>query len=174
MTQAPVNKNITRSASFSRCKRYRYRLQRQWETTDDAKRVVFIGLNPSTADHQVDDPTIRRCMDFSQRWGYNVLTVINLFAFRTPYPEELKKATDPVGPYNFRHMHEVISAADLVIACWGRHGDMLEQNERIAKKYSAQLYCLATNSDGSPAHPLYQRAKTRPKPWLSAAMTNTN
>ncbi len=159
------NENITRTAAFSRCKRYRYKLERYWANDEAARRVVFIGLNPSTADHRVDDPTIRRCMDFTRRWGFNALTVINLFAYRTPYPNELKNAIDPVGPYNSKHLHQAIDNADLVIACWGRHGGWKEQDKRLAKRYVGQLFCLAINTDGSPAHPLYQRADTQPMVW---------
>ncbi len=159
--------NIKRSAAFSRCKTYRYALTRQWQDSKPDQHVVFIGLNPSTADHRKDDPTIRRCMGFTRSWGYNNLTVINLFAFRTPYPEELKKVDDPVGPYNTKHLGRIISQADLVIACWGKDGAWLEQDKRLAKRYEGKLHCLAINKDGSPAHPLYQRADKTPEPWLS-------
>jgi len=104
-------------------------------------------------------------MDFTARWGYNSLTVINLFAYRTPYPQKLKEAQDPVGRYNARHTQQALSHADLIIACWGRHGNLLEQNKRIGAKFNGQLFCLATNADGSPAHPLYQRASTQPRLW---------
>lgn len=157
--------NIKRTAAFSRCQRYRYQLERRWDNDSPAKRVVFIGLNPSTADHRMDDPTIRRCMGFTRSWGYNVLTVVNLFAFRTPYPAELKRTIDPVGPYNARHLSRVIRSADLVIACWGRHGGWKNQDTHLLKRFKDRLFCLAENSDASPAHPLYQRATTQPSPW---------
>lgn len=156
---------ITRKAAFSRCNLYRYQLERRWDRESQSKRVVFIGLNPSTADHQVDDPTIRRCMGFARSWGYNVVTVVNLFAYRTPYPAELKKAIDPVGARNTRYLSRVIREADLVIACWGRDGGWWEQDKRLVNRFKDRLYCLAENSDGSPAHPLYQRATTKPSPW---------
>ena len=157
--------NITRKAAFSRCQRYRYQLERRWECESPAKRVVFIGLNPSTADHRVDDPTIRRCMGFTRSWGYNTLTVVNLFAYRTPYPAELKKVLDPVGAYNSRHVGSVIRDADLVIACWGRNGCWLEQDKQLVGRFKDRLFCLAENSDGSPAHPLYQPATAQPSRW---------
>lgn len=160
-----VATDITRKASFSRCKHYRYKLERRWDAHNPAKRVVFIGLNPSTADHRVDDPTIRRCMDFTQRWGFNAVTVVNLFAYRTPYPQELRQALDPIGPYNTKYLSRVINSADLVIACWGRHGNWRDQDKRIAKRHASALHCLAINSDGSPAHPLYQRGDTQPFKW---------
>jgi len=157
---------MVRGASFSRCKQYRYRLERRWNDSSKERRVVFIGLNPSTADHRIDDPTIRRCMDFTKTWGYNAVTVINLFAYRTPYPSELKKASSPIGPYNVHHMGQAIKQADLVIACWGRDGGWLEQDKRLAKRYQGQICCLGINKDGSPVHPLYQRADTQPKQWV--------
>jgi len=163
--KAEAPDNIARRAAFSRCQRYRYQLERRWEGKSPPKRVVFIGLNPSTADHQIDDPTIRRCMGFACSWGYNVLTVVNLFAYRTPYPAELKKAIDPVGAYNSRHLNRVISEADLVVACWGRHGGWQKQDKRLVKRFKDRLYCLAENNDGSPVHPLYQRSTAQPSPW---------
>jgi len=81
--------NVVRSASFSRCGKYRYQLVRQW--VDGQGCCVFIGLNPSTADHRNDDPTIRRCMGFARRWGYQKMVMINLFAYRTPHPAELNE-----------------------------------------------------------------------------------
>ena len=157
--------NITRKAAFSRCQRYRYTLERRWEIKKPAKRVVFIGLNPSTADHRVDDPTIRRCMGFARSWGFNELTVVNLFAYRTPYPTELKQASDPIGVYNSRYLGRVIREADLIIACWGRHGTWRNQDTRLANRFRDRLFCLAENNDGSPVHPLYQKSTAQPRPW---------
>lgn len=156
---------IKRNAAFSRCKTYRYTLERVWEDGKPLARVVFIGLNPSTADHRVDDPTIRRCMGFTRSWGYNMLTVVNLFAYRTPYPAVLKKAQDPIGPYNVKYLGKVIREAELVIACWGKDGAWLKQDVRLSKRFVGTLQCLAMNKDGSPAHPLYQRSEKTPEPW---------
>jgi len=165
MPKALNKDHIKRRAAFSRCKRYRYRLERSWNQDTAAKRVVFVGLNPSTADHRVDDPTIRRCIDFSHRWGYNAVTVINLFAYRTPYPAELKKADNPIGPYNRSHCKAVIEDAELVIACWGRYGNWFDQDLAFASWVDTPLQCLSVNRDGSPAHPLYIRADTKPCRW---------
>jgi len=161
------NHAITRHAAFSRCKTYRYSLERVWESKAPLKRVVFIGLNPSTADHRVDDPTIRRCMGFAQSWGFNALSVVNLFAYRTPYPDELKKAIDPIGPYNVTHLGKIIRQADLAIACWGKDGSWMKQDVRLARRFGNKLRCLAINKDGSPAHPLYQRADKKHQVWSS-------
>lgn len=105
-------------------------------------------------------------MGFTRSWGYNALTVVNLFAYRTPYPDELKRAEDPIGPYNTKRISTAIRQADLVIACWGKDGAWLHQDQRLAKRFSGKLHCLAMNKDGSPAHPLYQRADKIPEAWI--------
>jgi len=158
--------NMNRRAAFSRCGTYSSRLDRDWSNSRESLgSVVFIGLNPSTADHRVDDPTIRRCIDFTRRWGYDALTVVNLFAYRTPYPKILKQADDPVGPYNIRHIKNAVKTADLTVACWGRYGSWFNQDQRLFGQLGTKLYCFSQNADGSPAHPLYQRADTKPKLW---------
>ena len=79
---------MERRANFSRCRQYRYALWRQWGASADF--VLIVGLNPSTADHRRDDPTIRRCIGFARDWGYSGLCVANLFAYRATYPAQLK------------------------------------------------------------------------------------
>ena len=81
-----------RHAVFSPCRTYRYALSRVWAA--DKPYALFIGLNPSTADETLDDPTIRRCIDFAKRWGYGGLVMANLFAYRATEPSEMKAATD--------------------------------------------------------------------------------
>ena len=88
---------MKRKAGLSRCKNYRYWLYRRWR---DGPELVVIGLNPSTADAQTDDPTLRRIMRFTHEWGFSAVTVVNLFAWRSRFPKELRAATDPVGPRN--------------------------------------------------------------------------
>ncbi len=84
-------------AELSPCKAYRYALWRRWS---DAPPVLFVMLNPSTADESQDDPTIRRCISFAKQWGHGGIIVGNLFAFRSPYPNDLQTAADPIGPEN--------------------------------------------------------------------------
>ena len=89
---------IVQSADFSACGTYRYALRRIWLPA--APQVLFIGLNPSTADEKSDDPTIRRCLGFARSWGYGGLIVANLFAYRATAPSALREARDPIGPLN--------------------------------------------------------------------------
>lgn len=82
-------------ASFSRCGRYRWWLSRRWR--DDAPTLLFLGLNPSRADGRRDDPTLRRLIGFAEGWGYGAVEVLNLFAWISADPAELRQAAEPVG-----------------------------------------------------------------------------
>ena len=88
---------MRRSATLSPCGLYRYDLQRRW---GEGPAVVFIGLNPSTADATVDDRTIGRMVGFATSWGRSAITVVNLFALRSKDPALLRAHSDPVGPDN--------------------------------------------------------------------------
>lgn len=145
---------VIRRAAFSRCGSYRYALWRRW----DASRpdVLFVALNPSTADHRQDDPTIRRCMGFARDWGYGGLVVANLFAFRTPLPSALRQAAAPVGPRNDRWLERLAGEAALVVAAWGAHGGMGDRAARVAPRLGP-CHCLGLTAGGAPRHPLYVR-----------------
>ena len=153
----------SQNARFSRCGDYRYSLERKWQhPRQQARRVLFIGLNPSTADHRQDDPTIRRCVGFARDWGFSELEVVNLFAYRATYPSDLKQATDPVGKRNDYWIRRCHRIADLTIACWGNDGEFMQRADTVLAMLN-DLYCLNINRSSQPAHPLYQRADERPK-----------
>src|SRR3989449_11540410 len=103
-------------ACFSRCGTYRYALWRRWAA---GPQVLFVMLNPSTADAQRDDPTIRRCIGFARRWGCGGIEVVNLFALRATDPRRLRYTRDPVGPENVAHLARAAGRASLVGAAWG-------------------------------------------------------
>lgn len=140
-------------AVLSPCRTWRYALWREWDWTLGA--FVVIGLNPSTADETTDDPTIRRCIGFAQRFGCGRLVMLNLFAFRATQPKDMLAALDPVGPQNDATLRTY--AADpsslFTVAAWGTHGSP----ERVAEVASifSHLECFGRNKDGSPKHPLY-------------------
>lgn len=153
-------------ARFSRCGDYRYVLGRRFPR--GRGRCVFVMLNPSRADARADDPTIRRCSGFAQGWGYAELCILNLFAWRTPYPEELRRAADPVGPGWARHAREACEGADLLVAAWGVHGALHGRDRRVltwARRRGLVLHQLGLTRDGHPRHPLYLRADARPRRW---------
>lgn len=89
---------MTGGAHLSACGAYRYALRRTWDPARPA--ALFVGLNPSTADAERDDPTTRRCVRFARDWGFGGLLVGNLFAYRATRPRDLRAAAEPVGPEN--------------------------------------------------------------------------
>jgi hypothetical protein len=120
-------------------------------------------LNPSVADASLDDPTIRRVKDFSFSLGFCKLQVVNLYALRATNPDDLWLADDPVGVENDRWLYAASERAEMVILGWGRHAkpERVAAAVEILQVHNPELYCLGTNKDGSPKHPLYL-AKTTP------------
>lgn len=142
-------------AVISPCALYRYRLWRQWA---DGPTCVFVMLNPSTADADHDDPTIRRCIGFARREGCGRLEVVNLFAFRATSPAAMKAASDPVGPDNdFRIREATNRPSPLVIAAWGSHGNFRGRSAEVLARFGGDWACLGRTSAGEPKHPLYIR-----------------
>jgi hypothetical protein len=146
------------SAVFSECRRYRYSLTRTW--TRRSAKIMFIGLNPSTADENVDDPTVRRCIGFARQWGYGGIILTNLFAFRSTDPAVLKNIPDPIGPDNDQTIIRCYRSSARVVVAWGAHGALQGRDERVLSLLSAPL-CLGVTKSGLPRHPLYLAATTR-------------
>jgi len=147
---------------LSSCRRYRYTLWRIWNPA--LGYVMFVGLNPSTADARSDDPTLRRCIDFARTWGYGGLCLTNLFAFRATRPADMKAAIDPVGPANDRHLKMVAGGASIVVAAWGVHGSHLQRDQTV-RTMLGRLSKLKLTKRGQPRHPLYLPNGLTPKPW---------
>jgi hypothetical protein len=153
-------------ATFSACRRWRYRLWRRW---DEALPVAnFLMLNPSTADELSLDPSCTRARNYAQRWGFGGLLITNLFAWRATLPEELKIAKDPVGRANDSAILRAAREAALVVCAWGNHGAHLDRAMRVEKMLrnaGLRLHLLRMNGGGHPAHPLYLPGTLRPKAW---------
>ena len=143
---------INKTANFSSCRKYRYSLSRIWDK--QKKFVLFIGLNPSTADEEVDDPTIRRCFGYAQKWGYGGFIMVNLFAYRTTLPANLKKVKYPVGRDNNKYIVKLSKKADITVAAWGNNGNLYRRDKQVLSLVP-NLMCLKINKSGQPAHPLY-------------------
>ena len=146
---------------------YRYLLWRKWEPSKTS--AAFIMLNPSTADAEADDPTIRRCIGYARNWGCGGIVVANLFAFRATDPGELVKTADPVGPRNDSFLRELLEGdAQPVIAALGsfprahwRAGEV----SAIAKAVNAVVWCLDLTTRGYPRHPRYAEGHLLPRPF---------
>lgn len=141
------------SAAFSADGVYRYMLSRQWD--EKLPTVGFICLNPSTADAEIDDQTVRKCIRFAKRWGAGKLLIGNLFAFRSKEPIGLKKTTDPIGPDNDMWLDKIVKESDILVAAWGNHGTLARRDACVIAKYSSKLNALRLSKNGNPSHPLY-------------------
>jgi hypothetical protein len=160
---------MKRAASISEDTYYRYTLSRQW---DEAKPgIVWVGLNSSTADGERDDPTSRRVIDFSQRWGFGTANIVNLFAFRATDPRELTRTKlDPVGPANDSAIAQCLSISSVVVLAWGTHPFAVRSGRvravwDLVAKYPIAKVCLGVTQNGSPRHPLYVASDTKVKHW---------
>ena len=152
---------MRRGAVFSADRRYRYTLTRRWRS---GPRICFVMLNPSTADAERDDPTIRRCIGYARAWGFGGLTVVNLFALRSTDPARLEQVGDPVGPDNDRHLRRAFRSARLTVAAWGAHRATRARAGEVGR-WLHDAACFGVTRDGSPRHPLYLRASVRPQAW---------
>lgn len=158
----------TSTAEISPCGLYRYRLTRTWDAA--APALLFVMLNPSTADASEDDPTIRRCLGFARRERAGGLVVANLFAFRATDPKALEDAADPIGPDNARWIETCVrETSGPIVAAWGasvpKRLDLLVHMRVVALLPLDRLRCLGRTASGAPRHPLYLPASAALERW---------
>jgi hypothetical protein len=158
---------IVRGADLSEDGVYRWTLTRRWS---EKPRDVWIMLNPSTADAEVDDATIRRCIGFSRKFGAGGMTVVNLFAYRATDPARLRtEGIDPVGDRNdgviARCAHLARPLGGRVICAWGSHALGVNRGRHVRDLIGSPLFCLGTTRGGHPRHPLYVPGKTELVPY---------
>jgi hypothetical protein len=149
------------SARFSACRRYRFALWRRWA---EGPQVLFVMLNPSTADEDHDDPTIRRCIGFARSWGFAALAVGNLFAWRCSSPADLRSCPRPVGGSNDKWLLRLQASSAMTVAAWGNHGRLLGRSETVRALLSG-MHRLSLTRPGEPRHPLYVPANAIPVCW---------
>jgi len=153
---------MKKTAAFSRCRQYRYALWRTWNNTQ--KQVLFICLNPSTADDKNDDPTLIRCINYAKFWGYGGVCIANLFAFKATKPADLLASDSPIGSRNNHWLKKLANQSDLCVAAWGNHGRYLNRSAKV-QELIPNLHYLKITKLGEPAHPLYLKALLTPQQW---------
>jgi len=146
---------MDKGAHFSEDRIYRYALWRIWD--NNKPLIMFIGLNPSTADEDNNDRTINRVKNFASDWGYGGFYMVNLFAYITPYRNELKNCTDPVGE-NDGWLERLSKKCEKIVFAWGSSKIAKERAKEVVQKFDG--YALKKNKDGSPRHPLYIKSDT--------------
>lgn len=154
---------------LSDCEQYRYRLWRRWAL--DLPSLGFLMLNPSTADHLVNDPTITRCMHRALAGNFGGIEVVNLFPLRSTDPDGLITHAAPLGDRPDRNEAAIMDALDrcaIMICAWGAHKAAAARATEVLRIVQmcgagSRLYHLGLNKDGSPKHPLYIAASKRPE-----------
>ena len=157
------DKEMTRNAVLSACGLYRYSLGRSWGY--GGRTALWVMLNPSTADAEQDDATIRRCIGFSRAWGYDGLRVVNLLAYRATHPRDMPAVLrDAIGPENDWHIERAIESASIVIAAWGATPFATSRARTVVRMITAKtdLHCLRLTKGGHPAHPVRLPASLMP------------
>ena len=153
-------------AKFSECRKYRYLLWRQWDSTK--AMATFLMLNPSTADEIDNDPTVERCQRRSLQMGFGGLRVVNIFGFRSTDPNGLYREPEPIGADNDAAILEASRDAGIVICAWGKHGELNGRGKAVLemlRTHGIQPHYLQLNQDGTPKHPLYVKYSVPPTPW---------
>ena len=147
-------------AEFSSDGKYRYALWRIWEK--DKPLVMFIGLNPSTANATTDDPTIRKVMKFAKRWGYGGVYMMNLYPYITAYPKELQKGNLET---NFKWLAKIDLLCHRIVFAWGNFKEAVDIGKQVQRGFKG--WALEINQNGSPKHPLYVRGDILPVRYKS-------
>lgn len=139
-------------ATFSQDGKYRYELRRRWR--QDGLTVGWLMANPSVAGVDVDDPTVRKVVGFSKRWGFGGAVIWNLRAGVETDPKALVLWDDPVGPDNTRYLQQA-AYAPLLVCAWGDaapEGRALDTVTRL-QQFGANFANLGFTSRGNPRHP---------------------
>lgn len=148
---------------------YRYRLWRTFSSFPHLlpRAVGFVMLNPSTATHEVEDPTVRRCIGYAKAWGFGTLHVGNLFALRSTDPQALySHGAQPVGVENDKHLWDMACLCEYVVCAWGVHGAWMNRGEHVRHLLrDFDLRYLQLTKAGHPSHPLYLPASLEAQPW---------
>lgn len=157
-------------AVFSADGRYRPLMRRWLGDAFPARYLLFIGMNPSTADATVNDPTCAREWTFAQREGFDAMIKANVGDYRATDPRMLlAPGVVASSPANLPAIREAAAGAAKVILCHGRLNKALAPAGaamvEALRADGTALWCFGVNGDGSPKHPLYLRGDTPLVRW---------
>lgn len=162
---------MIKTATISRCGKFRYTLGRRW--AEGQRLLAYVMFNPSTADAEDDDATIRRCIRFAQAHGFDALEVVNLFAYRARDPKDLRNAGYLVGPENDAHIQHIASIAEEVCVAWGALAADLARPQVVLpqlRMVGTPISCLRITRSGHPQHPLMLASSCKLQPFTPEAI----
>jgi len=162
-----MNIGIGSSAVISDCGKYRYRLDRHIDNSENGIIIAYFGVNPSTADADIDDATVRKWRGFTKKNGGSRFLVGNVFAFRSTDVKGLAGAEDPVGVLNESYLYQISREADVLVPCWGNIGKVpkslrwqFRRTMELLRKTGKPIKIFGLTKNGSPKHPLMLGYKT--------------
>lgn len=165
-TRFAIDVESNMGASFSDDRKHRFIL---WRHLGDGPGIMIVGLNPSTADEEKNDPTIRREIGFARDWGYGHLWKLNLFSLKSTDPKVLYEAETPQHPDNICSLKAVRGKVDLCVVAWGHHGAKIQPEQQwplLVAKILEPVYCFGLTANGQPKHPLYLPKDTKLIPYI--------
>ena len=150
-----VQEDITNSQCIwaGKNREYRYVLRRVWDNSKP--KIAFIGLNPSLANEQIDDNTVRKCINIARKNGFGQLAMLNAYAYRSTDPSALKTIPSPEGESNDLYILQECKTSGKVVVAWGSHVLDQRHNSLLKLLENFSLWCFCKNKDGKPKHPLY-------------------
>ncbi len=152
--------HVQKGAEFNQDRTHRYSLWRIWD--EQLPMIAFVGLNPSNANENEDDPTIRRVIGFAQNWGYGGVYMLNLFTVISSAPSILKDANN-WGDWKdcLSHILKHENKIEEYVFAWGNAKESQERGLKLSKVILDAI-CLEKNKNGSPKHPLYCKSELQP------------
>lgn len=156
-----MENNMEYNAILSEDKEYRYMLSRTWNK--NKKIIMFVWLNPSTADDKINDPTITRCINYTKEWWYWWFIMCNLFAYRSTNPNNMKKYKNPIWKDNDKYIELYYNKTEKVICMWWNHWNFMMQSKNFKEKYKEKLFFLEKNKSWEPKHLLYSKSNLKPR-----------
>ena len=137
-------------------RRFRYALWRIWDKSKEA--LLFIGLNPSTANDIKNDPTIMKLVGFSKSWGFGGLYAGNLFSIVSANPDVLffESSVEQPNGLNDQAIKQMNKLCSTVLVGWGEWGQNAGlRPSQVLSLIGERAFCLKVNKSGEPSHPLY-------------------
>jgi len=154
---------MIKAAQLSSCGEYRYILSRDWQP--ELARAMFMGLNPSKANAEEDDPTVRRMIQFTKDWGYGGFSLVNLSARIATDPRDLPKFAFSADLENIKWINHAFTTTHMTVACWGTRGHFADWVMKAAGYRT--MYCLGTTKHLQPKHPLYLRKDSKLEVYIA-------
>ena len=163
---------INRGAKLSSCKKYRLKLWRIWN--DQLPKILFIMLNPSSANAHHDDPTTRRCIDFTKKWGYGGFYVGNLYPLISSKPKLLLQPISVSHQENMSNLDKMADKCDKIVCAWGNFEIVKKLGipNDFLKNFQNKLYYISKSKNNTPKHPLYLKSNLKLKKYNKLNFNN--